>query len=76
MGQLRILNASGDTTLTWDPAKQDEVDAVKAEFDRIIARNYVMAYAPVAEKPGQHVQVREFDPTASEIVVRGAIVGG
>lgn len=35
MGQLVVLNASGDETLEWDPADKDSVKKAKAEYDRL-----------------------------------------
>lgn len=78
MGKLVVMTNKGDATLEWDPTDTKSTCRARDEFDRIIAANYgaTLAYAPVKDQPGKHVQVKTFDPEAEEIVIRGPLVGG
>lgn len=74
---LRVLNASGDTTITWDTGNAAEVAAARALFTRLKADRY-LAYRVGVDAPagfnGEALQ--DFDPTAGEIVMRPQLVGG
>lgn len=74
MAVLRILNASGDERVEWDPDVADERTArVRALFDAKVGQGW-MAYAP--DEAGGGTQLRRFDPRADEIVLQPAIAGG
>jgi len=74
MGKLIVLDHTGHSTYEW--ATEQEAKEVEATFNEIIASNWGIAYAPVKETPGKFEQIREFDPSAEEILVRGPLVGG
>lgn len=74
VGKLIVLDHTGHSTYEW--ATEQEANDVAAKFAEIIASNYGIAYAPVKETPGKFEQIREFDPNAEEILVRGPLVGG
>lgn len=40
MGELRIIDGSGDIRVAWDPENQDEVDAVRKQFEELKAKGY------------------------------------
>lgn len=40
MGKMRILNQSGDETLTWNPEDATEVEKARAEFERLKGEGY------------------------------------
>ena len=73
MSKLRILNESGDTTLEWDLEDKVSVEAVRKEFDTIIASGY-MAFSITS--PTQGEVIRKFDPAAKEIIMTAPMVGG
>lgn len=76
MGKLIVLDHTGHTTVEWDPAVEKETNEAAAMFAEIIRSNYGVAYSPSTDAPGKFEQVREFDPAAEEIIVRGPLVGG
>jgi len=42
MGQLRILDQdAGDLKVIWDSDKQEEIDAAKEQFDKLIKKGYI-----------------------------------
>ena len=76
MGKLIVLDHTGHTTVEWDPTVEKEAAEAAAQFAAIIGANYGIAYTPVKETPGKYEQIREFDPSAEEILIRGPLVGG
>lgn len=79
MGQMKIMDRSGDTTLTWDPAVKESTDVVRAKFDAMI-RSGFMAYQTDTAVAGTQRQAgtvtRKFDPLAEEIVIAAPLMGG
>jgi hypothetical protein len=78
---LRILNGSGDTSITWDPerlsASDPEAEAAVQEAERLFAQaraNGAVAFRINADQPA--TRLNEFDPTADEILIVPAMVGG
>ena len=78
---LRILNGSGDTSISWDQDQLAEADpeaaAAVAEAERLFARaraGGAVAFRIEADKPATRID--EFDPRATEILVIPAMVGG
>jgi hypothetical protein len=68
------MDGSGDSRIQWDPAKADEVDAAKAQFDSLTKKGY-NAYA-MRRNGDKGEQVREFDPEAAKIILAPPIRGG
>jgi hypothetical protein len=69
---LRILDASGDTKLSYDPADPAEVRNVEARFARLMERNFVAF--DVSTHPGRRITA--FDPGATEIIISPRFAGG
>ncbi len=74
MAVLRVLDASGDSRVEWDPDVADERFARARELFEAKVGNGWMAYAPEGEGGG--TQLQKFDPRAKEIVLQPAIAGG
>lgn len=74
MGTLRILGPSGDVAVTWDPARTEVVDAVRARFEEIVREGYLVFELDRETKQGS--QVRTFDPEATELRAFRPMVGG
>ena len=73
MGKLRIMNRTGDRTLTWDVS---EKDAVK-EAERIFREHQEAgATAFSVGSDGETGQITKFDPLAEQIVMVPRIAGG
>jgi hypothetical protein len=69
---LRILDRSGDTMLTYDPADPDALREVDARFARLMREGFVAF--DVSQQPGRIVTA--FDPSAREIIVAPRFAGG
>jgi hypothetical protein len=69
---MRILDSTGDTQLSYDPADREAVDEVEQRFNRLMERNFVAF--DVSTQPGK--VITRFDPGASEIIVSHRFVGG
>lgn len=71
---LSILDGTGHTEVTFDPANPVEVASVKEQFDAIMASQHGLAYTMENGVRGE--AIREFDATAPETYVTPQIVGG
>jgi hypothetical protein len=74
MGTLRILGQSGDTRVTWEPADLSSVDEVRRRFDEIVREGYLVF--ELDEQTREGVQIRTFDPHASELRAFRPLAGG
>ena len=76
MGKMRILDETGDTSITWamdDPATITEAEMV---FARLV-RERKIPFARAAGSPaGDAEKISVFDPNAEEIVWVRPIAGG
>jgi len=74
VGEMAVLDKTGDTKVTWDRTKSEEVDAARATFDALRQKGYA-AFA-VSKDGSKGEQIRTFDPTAERIILAPALVGG
>jgi hypothetical protein len=81
MSVLRILNGSGDTSISWDPERlaqaDPEAEAAIKEAERLFAKaraEGAVAFRIHADEPA--TKLNEFDRTATEILIVPAMVGG
>jgi hypothetical protein len=72
--QMRVMDHTGDYQAIWDPTKQDEVDAAKAQFRKLKGKGY-LAYT-VQEGGAKGEVIREFDPEAGKIIMTPPMAGG
>lgn len=49
MGEMTVLDQSGDITIEWDPDNSESVEKAKAEWDRLKADGYEF-FEPVESK--------------------------
>jgi hypothetical protein len=74
MGELRILDGSGDNRVQWDPKNDDEVDVAEMSFDKLKAKGY-QAYE--VDKEGKKGKlVKKFRAALGMIIMVPAIAGG
>lgn len=72
MPTLTIMDHTGDTKVSFDPASVSEVTEAETQFNALIGKRH-MAFA---NKPdGTKQQIRAFDPSA-DIVMFPALMGG
>lgn len=74
MGQLCILDSSGDTKVIWSENDPDSIAAAKAMFDSLIAKGHV-AYS-VGEEGKPASIVKAFDPKLEKLILRPLAKGG
>jgi hypothetical protein len=69
---VRILDQSGDTKITYDPADAAAVAGIERRFARLMEHNFVAF--DVSTSPGRVITA--FDPEATEIIVSPRFAGG
>jgi hypothetical protein len=69
---LRILDAHGDTKVTFDPKNRVQLDDVEKRFRELMERGFTAF--DVSTMPGR--VMKTFDPHASEIIVTPRFAGG
>jgi hypothetical protein len=76
MGTMRILDETGDTTITWavdDPATIAEAEAL---FARLVRERKIPFARPAGAPADAAEKISAFDPDAEEIVWVRPIAGG
>ncbi len=68
MGNLRIIDETGDTTVKWNANHKKEVALAKDAFDKSMKKTNGMAYI-VDSKGNQGKRIYDFDPLAENIVI-------
>ena len=69
------MGERGDTKLTWDPLRPDEVQAAKLHFEYLTKeKKYAAFKMEVSGERGE--MIREFDPEAKRIVLVPQMQGG
>ena len=74
MGELAVLDRTGDTRLIWDSANDDEVEAAKKMFKNLKDKGYA-AYS-VNKKGDKGEVMKKFDAEAERIIMAPPMVGG
>lgn len=74
IGEMRVVDGTGDTKIIWDADNKDEVAAAKETFDRLTKKGH-KAY--MVKKDGEQGKIiTEFDPAAEKIILAPRMVGG
>jgi hypothetical protein len=72
MGIMHIQDQTGDTEVRWNEADPATVAEATRIFDELLNKQH-LAYKTEGAK-AEHI--RQFDPTASEIIIAVPLVGG
>lgn len=75
MGEMNILDSSGDTKVMWDPDNEDEVDAAKAQFNSLKKKGYT-AFEVGRRGKKTEEKVDEFDPELGKLIMVPQMKGG
>jgi hypothetical protein len=59
MGEMSILDSTGDTKILWDCNKQDEIDKAKTQFEELMKKEY--SFFKCDSKGNQLGEVKEFN---------------
>ena len=77
MGQMRVLDSTGDTVFAWAPEDDEAVANAEKHFRELVETERRMAFArPTAGTADDAVLIRSFDKTAEEILMVRPIQGG
>lgn len=68
---IHVLDASGDTMTTWDPADTISTEEARKVFGELRAMGYLTYRAD--EDPEV---IKKFDPDAQTIIARRQMIGG
>jgi hypothetical protein len=69
---MRILDAHGDTQVTFDPKDPEQVRDVETRFRELMERGFTAF--DVSTMPGR--VMKTFDPRAAEVIVTPRFAGG
>jgi hypothetical protein len=72
--EMQLMDLSGHTSLSWDPAVESEVAIARAAFDD--ARERGMEAFHIGAGGRQTERMRTFDPNAEKMVIIPKIAGG
>ena len=64
---FKVMDNTGDTKSIWDPEKEEEIAAAKAQFDLLKKKGY-MAYR-VKKDGKQGEAMHKFDPDAGSMIL-------
>jgi len=74
IGELTVLDHTGDTKLVWDSAQDDEIEAARKMFNDLKKKGY--AAFSVTKKGDKGELLKAFDPDAERIIMAPALQGG
>jgi hypothetical protein len=75
IGELAVLDLSGDTKHMWDRSKSAEVDAAREVFKSLKKKGY-MIYKAEGRDGSRGEVLSEFDSEAERIIAVPRMVGG
>ena len=77
MGLLRILDATGDTTVAWSPADPSSTAKAEQVFQHQLHDRHRVPFARrCGEAANRARPITTFDPTVEEIVFAAPVMGG
>lgn len=75
MGELAVMDHTGDTKLMWDSDNETEVANARRTFDEMKKKGFT-AYSVYGKDGAKGEQIREFDPKAEKIILVPQMQGG
>jgi len=74
MGILRRMGKDGDIPTRWELDDEGSIQVARETFDQALHRRMLAFRLDAGREPGE--QIKEFDPSAKEIVLIPQIAGG
>lgn len=74
VGEMAVMDGTGDTKTTWDSDKPAEVEEARRTFDTLKAKGY--SAFRVTDKGGNGEEMKTFDPMAEKMIMVPRMVGG
>ena len=75
MGEMSILDGTGDTKVMWDPDNDDECEAAEAQFNTLKKKGYT-AFEVGKKGKKSDERVDKFDPDLGKLIMVPAMRGG
>ena len=72
---MAVMGQKGDTKLTWDPTRDDEVMAARLQFDYLVKEKRYAAFK-MHPNGDRGDMIKEFDPAAERIIMSPQMQGG
>lgn len=72
--EMEVMDASGHTTVRWDPDNADEVAAARATFDEMTKKGYRAFRMRKGKRQGE--QIDRFDPSIGRMILAAPLRGG
>jgi phage terminase large subunit-like protein len=74
MGEMSVLDRTGDTKILWDAGNADEVSNAKRTFDDLKKKGF--SIFSVKRSGDRGTRVDEFDPALESLIAVPRVVGG
>lgn len=74
IGEISVLDGTGDTRVQWRKTDPDETRAARSSFDDYRTKGYAAFKVNAAGNKGE--QIDAFDPTAERMILVPPMVGG
>lgn len=71
---MRIADSSGDTTVTWEIDKAEQVAEAQRQFEAMVNTGRQIFAFPVAGGPGE--VAKTFDPKVEKYIIMPRAAGG
>ena len=75
IGELAVMDATGDTKTIWDSKNPDEVENARKQFDYFVKEKKYAAFT-VDKKGEQSEPLKKFDPELERIIFVKPLAGG
>ncbi len=76
MGELRILDETGDTAVAWSIDDSASVANARTAFEHLVAERRIPFARAAGAPAGEAELVRSFDPSVEEVVFVWPVAGG
>jgi len=76
MGELAIMDHTGDMKTIWDPSNAEEVAMAQDQFNRLVVEKKTHEAFKVEGKGEAGARITEFDPREGKIILIPKLQGG
>mgnify|MGYP001617764561 CR=1 FL=1 len=74
MGQMSILDQTGDKKVEWDSKDDGETEVARKTFDNATKKGFLAYKVGIGSRKGS--RLHEFDPAAERIILTPPVAGG
>jgi len=67
MGELRVMEMSGDIKTIWDKDKEDEVEAARKQFNEMKKKGYIPFSVDKSGEKGKKIEEFDFARASSSL---------